>query len=60
MPVYGPGGARRSGGVSLVCSSCTEHEKASVDTAGRSNGRMSPPAVKRERAEAATEGTEYR
>ncbi len=28
-----PGGARREGGVSLVCGSCTAREKASVDTA---------------------------
>src|SRR3954452_14932055 len=28
-----PGGARREGGVSLVCGSCTEREKASVDAA---------------------------
>ena len=28
-----PGGARREGGVSLVCGSGTEREKASVDTA---------------------------
>jgi hypothetical protein len=28
-----PGGARREGGVSLVCGSCTEREKASVDMA---------------------------
>src|SRR6266511_2610965 len=35
IPVYWPGGARRRGGVSLVCGSCTEREKASVDTAAR-------------------------
>jgi hypothetical protein len=40
-PADWPGGARRTGGMSLVCCSCTEREKASVDTAGRSNG---PPA----------------
>ena len=33
VPVYWPGGARRRGGVSLICGSCTEREKASVDTA---------------------------
>jgi hypothetical protein len=32
-PVYWPGGARRRGGVSLICGSCKEREKASVDTA---------------------------
>jgi hypothetical protein len=32
-PDYWPGGARREGGVILVCGSCTEREKASVDTA---------------------------
>jgi hypothetical protein len=30
---YWPGGARREGGVSLVCGSGTEREKAGVDTA---------------------------
>jgi len=30
------------GGVILVCGSCTEHEKAGVDTAGRSLGRRPP------------------
>ena len=34
-PVYWPGGARRRGGVSLVCCSCMEREKAGVDTAIR-------------------------
>lgn len=33
IPVYWPGGDRRGGaGVSLVCSSCAERGKASVDT----------------------------
>ncbi len=32
-PDYWPGGARREGGVSLVCGSGTEREKASVDMA---------------------------
>jgi hypothetical protein len=31
VPVDWPGGVRREGGVSLVCGSCTEREKASVD-----------------------------
>ena len=52
-----PGGARRGGGVILVCGSCTEREKASVDTA---TGVAGPQGRERERAEAATEGTEYR
>ena len=30
---YWPGGARRRGGVSLVCGSCAEREKARPDTA---------------------------
>src|SRR3954451_2669594 len=33
VPEYWPGGVRRRGGVSPVCGSCTEREKASVDTA---------------------------
>ena len=32
VPVDWPRGARRAGGVSLVCGSCTEREKASADT----------------------------
>src|ERR1019366_909919 len=32
-PVYWPGGARRRSGVSLVCCSCMEREKASIDMA---------------------------
>ncbi len=32
-PCSWPGGARRRGGVSLVCGSCTEREKANVDKA---------------------------
>ena len=31
-PVYGPGGTRRKGDVSLACRSCTERGKASGDT----------------------------
>ena len=56
MPVYWPSGARRRGGVILVCGSCTEREKASVDTAVGVVG----PGRERERAEAETEGIEYR
>ena len=55
MPVYWPGGARRRGGVILVCGSCTEREKASVETATGVVGS----GRERERAEAETEGTEY-
>jgi len=55
-----PGGTRRRGGVSLDCCSRAEREKASVDSSGRSLGLCSHPAGMRERAEAATEGTEYR
>jgi hypothetical protein len=43
--------------VSLVCGSCTEREKASDDM---STGVAGPEGRERERAEAATEGTEYR
>jgi hypothetical protein len=50
-PVYWPGGARRRGGVSLVCCSCTEREKAGVDTPTVQLGEK-PPGRKRERAEA--------
>jgi hypothetical protein len=42
--------------VSLICGSRMEREKASVDT----EGQGSCPGPKRERAEGATEGTEYR
>ncbi len=59
MPVYWPGGARREGGVILVCGSCTEREKASTDTSAVHVGLCSHPA-ERERAEAETEGSEYR
>ena len=51
------GGVRRIGGVSLVCGSCTEREKASVDTAA---GAVGPKGRERERAEAETGGIEYR
>ncbi len=43
-PCYWPGGVRRRGGVSSVCGSCTEHEKASADTAAGSTGPVVPPA----------------
>ena len=56
-PDYWPGGARREGGVSLVCGSGTEREKASADTA---TGVAGLQGRERERAEADTEGTEYR
>ena len=51
--MYWPGGARRRGGVILVCGSRAEREKANADTtawlvAGR----------ERERAEAESGGTE--
>src|SRR6266851_4189175 len=46
-------------GVSLVCCSCTEREKASVDMAAVS-GPVWPSGRERERAEAETVGTEYR
>jgi hypothetical protein len=52
-----PGAVRRGGGVSPVCGSCMEREKASVDTA---SGIAGPRGRERERAEAATEGIEYR
>ncbi len=59
--MYWPGGARHRGGVSLVCCSRTEREKASVDTVRPLKWVcMSPPVGERERAEAETEGTEYR
>ena len=48
-PVFWLGGARRRGGVSLVCGSCTEREKASVDMA---SGVAGPIGRERERAEA--------
>ncbi len=48
-PDYWPGGARREGGVSLVCGSGTEREKAGVDTA---TGVADPDGRERERAEA--------
>jgi hypothetical protein len=60
MPADWPGGTRREGGVSLDCCSCTEREKASVDTVDRSLGLVQPPGPDRERAEAETVGTEYR
>jgi hypothetical protein len=50
-PGYWPGGARREGGVSLVCGSGTEREKAGVDTA---TGVAGLQGRERERAEADT------
>lgn len=44
-----PGGVRRVGGVSLVCGSCTEREKANVDMA---IGVAGPRGRERERANA--------
>ena len=48
-PDYWPGGARREGGVILVCGSGTEREKASVATA---TGVAGLQGRERERAEA--------
>ena len=60
-PCYWPGGVRCGGGVSLVCGSRAEHGKASVDTDGQSKWAVvGSPGCERERAEAETEGTEYR
>jgi hypothetical protein len=50
-PGYWPGGARREGGVSLVCGSGTEREKAGVATAAGVAGLQGRA---RERAEADT------
>ena len=50
-PDYWPGGARREGGVSLVCGSGTEREKASADMA---TGVAGLQGRERERAEAET------
>ena len=41
-PADWPGGTRRIGGMSLVCCSCTEREKASVETVCCSNGPLAP------------------
>jgi len=49
IPVCWPGGARRRGGVILVCGSCMEREKASVDS-GRPGLRVSTTGGERERA----------
>jgi len=49
-PDYWPGGARREGGVSLVCGSGTEREKASVES-GRPGLRVSSTGGERERAD---------
>ena len=56
-PDYWPGGARREGGVILVCGSCTEREKASVDTAA---GGLGPGVVRGSVPRAETGGIEYR
>ena len=45
-----PGGARREGGVSLVCGSGTEREKASVES-GRPGLRVCLTGGERERAD---------
>jgi hypothetical protein len=49
-PDYWPGGARREGGVILVCGSGTEREKASVEI-GRPGLRVSSTGGERERAD---------
>jgi hypothetical protein len=48
-PCSWPGGARREDGVILVCGSCTEREKASVES-GRPGLRVSFTGGERERA----------
>ena len=60
VPADWPGGARRGGGVSLVCCSCTEREKAGADTADRSLGLFSLPVARGSVPRQLTEGTEYR
>ena len=56
-PDYWPGGARREGGVSLVCGSGTEREKASVDRRPGSQAlKVARGSVPRQR----TGGAEYR
>ena len=55
-PDYWPGGARREGGVILVCGSCMEREKASVDMAAR-GGR--PRVARGSVPTAETGGIEY-
>jgi hypothetical protein len=49
-PDYWPGGARREGGVSLVCGSGMEREKASVES-GRPGLRVSSMDGERERVD---------
>ena len=51
-PDYWPGGVWRRGGVSLVCGSCTEREKASVDTATRVSPEVARGSVPRQKPEA--------
>ena len=58
IPVCWPGGARRRGGVSLVCGSCTEREKASVDS-GRPGLRSVRRAARGSVSTAETGGIEY-
>jgi hypothetical protein len=48
-------GARRRGGVSLVCGSCMEREKASADTATGMSVRVAEGACR-----GGNEGMEYR
>ena len=49
-PDYWPGGARRVGGVILICGSCTEREKASVDMAsGVAGPRVARGSVPRQK-----------
>jgi len=48
-PDYWLGGARREGGVILVCGSGTEREKASIES-GRPGLRVSTTGGERERA----------
>ena len=55
--MFWPGGARRRGGVILVCGSCTEREKASVETVVW--GRW-PQVARGSVPTAETGGTEYR
>jgi hypothetical protein len=51
VPITGQAVPGREGGVSLVCGSCTEREKAGVDTAAGVAGLQGRA---RERAEAET------
>ena len=52
-----PGGARREGGVSLVCGSCTEREKASVESVVRVAGpKVARGSVPRQKPKALSTG----